>query len=72
MTEPALVAPYDPDADLCEDMGCVFFVKQEHCLGGDECPRLDAERMRLGSIYMIQPDGIEADFVTLLSRPRGR
>jgi len=28
--------------------------------------------MRLGSIYMIQPDGIEVDFVALLSRPRGR
>ena len=50
-------APYDPDAELCEDMGCPFFVKQEGCKGEGDCPRIEEHRKMRGAIYMIVGKG---------------
>ena len=51
--------------DFCHQMQCPMLVKPEDCVP-DQCARLDAERMRLGSIYLIRADGTDADFVTML------
>jgi len=64
------VVPYDQGADLCEDMECIFLVRQEQCRDSATCPRLDAQRMQRGSIYLVRPDGDAADFVGMLPRRR--
>ena len=53
--------------DFCAQMRCPLLVKPENCKP-DECAHLDDERKRLGSIYMIRPDGEEEDFVAMLPR----
>jgi hypothetical protein len=62
-------APYDPDAELCDDMGCPFFVKQERCQGPESCPRIDGERKRRGAVYMLDGDDRE-HFLGLLPRTK--
>ena len=57
--------------DLCEQMQCPLLLKPDGCIPS-ECKRLDVERMRRGAIYMIRPDGDQADFVGLLPTIRGR
>jgi hypothetical protein len=56
--------------DLCEQMKCPALVKRADC-EPKKCARLDAERMRVGAIYLIRPDGEEADFVAMLPDRRG-
>jgi hypothetical protein len=55
--------------DLCEQMHCPSLLKLPDCIPS-QCARLDTERKRIGSIYMLRPDGIEADFVATLPRVR--
>ena len=56
------------DFDLCEQMGCPTLVKPPNC-DPKTCARLDAGRMSRGAIYLIRPDGEQADFVAMLPRP---
>ena len=52
--------------DFCQQMQCPALIKPEDCDPRD-CVRLDAERMRLGAIYLLrQEPSDEADFVTML------
>jgi hypothetical protein len=51
--------------DLCEQMKCPLLLKPADCIPS-QCKRLDEERRRVGSIYLIRPDGEEADFVAML------
>jgi len=51
--------------DFCHQMQCPMLVKPDDCRP-HECVALDTERKRLGSIYLIRPDGTDADFVTML------
>ena len=55
--------------DLCEQMRCPRLIKPPDCIPA-KCKRLDDERKRQGAIYLIRPDGEEADFVAMLPRHR--
>jgi hypothetical protein len=59
------------ELDLCADMRCPTLVKPPGCTPA-QCKRLDDERKRRGAIYLIRPDGTDADFVGLLPRIKKR
>jgi hypothetical protein len=58
------------ELDLCQQMECPMLVKPAGCMPS-QCERLDTERKRRGAIYLIRPDGEEADFVAMLPDRRG-
>ena len=55
--------------DYCQQMKCPTLLKSPDC-NPDTCERLDEERKRRGAIYMVRPDGENADFVGLLPSVR--
>ena len=71
VNEPARPIPYDATAELCEDFGCPFFVKQPGCRGESSCPRIEEHRKQRGAVYLLVGQRKEL-FVAFLARPGKR